>query len=227
VRFARVTLDAPARLLDELTAFYGELLGLPVVERSDAGVAVQVGETRLELRSGAGEPFYHVALLVPGDRWEPALEWAVRTVELLPAVGTSDVVFDFAFWDAHAVYFHDPAGSIVELIAHAGLDERGAGGPFGGAELVGVSEVGLVGDPAELAAKLRDELGLELWDGDVDGPGALGFVGEKGRTLILAPPSRGWLPTGRPAMAYPVDVVLEGARAGGRLEIGPYALREA
>ena len=47
----------------------------------------------------------------------------------------------------------------------------------------------------------------------MDGENSLGFVGEKGRTLILAPPGRGWLPTGRPAEAHPVELVLELAGA--------------
>ena len=36
---------------------------------------------------------------------------------------TGELVFDFTNWDARAFYFHDPAGSIVELIAHRGIGE--------------------------------------------------------------------------------------------------------
>ena len=39
----------------------------------------------------------------------------------------------------------------------------------------------------------------------------LAFVGEKARTLILCRAGRPWLPTGRPAEAHPVEVVLVGA----------------
>ena len=58
-----------------------------------------------------------------------------------------------------------------------------------------------------------ETFGLELWDGEVEGEDSLAFVGEKGRTLILAPPGRGWLPTGRPAEPYPVELALELAGA--------------
>ena len=91
-------------------------------------VAVRVGETALELREAAGSPFYHVAFLVPGDRFDAALAWAREHVELLPDTETGEPVFDFTNWDAKAVYFHDPAGSIVELIAHRGIGETGATG---------------------------------------------------------------------------------------------------
>ena len=84
-----------------------------------------------------------------------------------------------------ACYFHDPAGNIVELIAHHGVGEAGNTGTFGAGELLGVSEVGLVCDPPSLAEALERELGLEVWDGTVEGEGRLAFVGEKARTLIL------------------------------------------
>ena len=55
-------------------------------------------------------PYYHFALLVPGDRFDAALAWARDRVELLPDRETGEVVFDFANWDAMAIYFHDPGG---------------------------------------------------------------------------------------------------------------------
>ena len=188
-----MTLAAPLDLRD----FYASELGLAL----DGG-AIVVGETRLRLRVEDGEAFYHFALLVPGDRFDAALAWADERVELLGDV------FDFDNWDALAVYFHDPAGNIVELIAHHGLEENGRSGDFAAEELVGLSELGVVGDPPELLHRLQ-ATGLELWDGEVVGENRLGFVGEKGRTFILAPPGRGWLPTDRPAEPPPVVTELE------------------
>ena len=193
MRFAEVTLSAPSDLRD----FYGRGLGLPL-----DGEAIVVGETRLRFEVEEGGAFYHFALLVPGDRFDAALAWAGERVELLGDV------FDFEAWDARAVYFHDPAGSIVELIAHHGLDENGRSGGFEAEELVGFSELGIVGDPTR-ELRLLESGGLSLWDGTIDEPGRLAFVGERGRTLILAPPGRGWLPTGRPAEPHPVEFELD------------------
>ena len=193
MRFADVALAGPPGL----PAFYCDVLGLPL-----DGEAIVAGETRLRFRSETGGAFYHFALLVPGDRFDAALAWAGERVELLGDV------FDFEAWDARAVYFHDPAGNIVELIAHRGLAENHRTGAFTAEELAGFSELGVVGDPPELLRRL-ETIGLELWDGEVEGPGRLGFVGEQGRTFILAPPGRGWLPTGRPAEPHPVAAVLE------------------
>ena len=193
MRFAEVTLSAPLDVRD----FYGGELGLPL-----DGDAIVIGETRLRFDVEEGGAFYHFALLVPGDRFAAALEWAQARAKLLGDV------FEFENWDAEALYFHDPAGSIVELIAHHGLEESGRSGPFAANELVGFSELGIVGDRKSRLRDLEAE-GLELWSGTVDEPDRLAFVGEKGRTLILAPPGRGWLPTDRPAEPHPVEYVLD------------------
>jgi hypothetical protein len=197
MRFVDVTLAAPL----DLRGFYGGELGLPL-----DGDAIVVGETRLRFRVEEGGAFYHLAFLVPGDRFDAALAWARAEVELLGDV------FDFEAWDARAVYFHDPAGNIVELIAHHGLEENGRRDEFTASELAGLSELGVVGDPPSLLAEL-EAIGLELWDGTVAEPGSLAFIGERGRTFILAPAGRGWLPTGRPAEPHPVeaDIRLDGA----------------
>ena len=184
MRFRKVRLRAPAQLLTELTAFYG---------------GIDTGETELEFAAGEGEPFYHFAFLAPPDRFDE--------------LSAGHEVFDFDNWDARAFYFHDPAGNIVELIAHQGLE-----GPLG------LSELGLVGDTTAMADGLRP-LGLELWDGTLDEPGRLAFFGERGRTLILAPQARGWMPTGRPAERHPLEAELSGVGPGSvELEAGLYRI---
>jgi len=201
MHFRYVRLHAPARALETLRAFYGERLELP---------GLRIGETQLELTAGEGEPFYHFAFLVPGNRFAAALEWIGERAGLLPDRETGEVVFDFENWDAYGCYFHDPAGNIVELLAHRGIDESDATGPFAGTELLGFSELGLVGDRAAMAGVLRVALAMPLWQGTVEEEDRLAFVGEPGRTLILAPAGRGWLPTGRPAERHPIEAVLSG-----------------
>jgi hypothetical protein len=163
---------------------------------------IDTGETELEFVPGEGEPFYHFAFLAPPESF----------AELGPA----KEVFDFPAWDATAVYYDDPAGNIVELIGHRGLP-----GPLG------MSELGLVGDTTAMADEVR-ALGLELWDGTLDEPGRLAFLGERGRTLILAPQGRGWMPTGRPAERHPLEAELSGVTRGSvELEAGLYRISGA
>jgi catechol 2,3-dioxygenase-like lactoylglutathione lyase family enzyme len=208
--FVCVRLQAPAAELPALTDFYGARLGMEL-EQVDDLLALTIGATRLEFQASEGEPFYHFALLAPGNRFEGALDWARERTELLPDPESGDVVFDFTNWDAAACYFHDPVGNIVEVIAHRGVGETHAVGSFAAAELLGLSELGLVGDTRAMARQLGTELGLELWDGTLDEPGRLAFVGEAARTLILSPAARPWLPTGREAEAHSIEVLLSGS----------------
>jgi catechol 2,3-dioxygenase-like lactoylglutathione lyase family enzyme len=194
VNFKQVRLRAPAHLLADLREFYDR---------------IDTGETKLEFAAGEGEPFYHFALLAPPERFD---ELVSSRPDLLPDPETGEVVFDFDFWEAKAFYFHDPAGNIVELVAHRGLEDP-----------TGLSELGLVGDKRAMAAELQ-KLGIELWDGTLE-DGRLAFMGQRGRTLILAPPGRGWMPTGRPSERHPVEVELSGPPAGAvELEGGLYRI---
>jgi catechol 2,3-dioxygenase-like lactoylglutathione lyase family enzyme len=221
MEFLRVRLRASRDRMSALRQFYTETLGL----RRGGVNAYAIGVTELEFEPGAGEPFYHFALLVPGDRFDASLAWADERVHLLPGGDFKDIVFDFDNWDALACYFHDPAGNIVELIAHHGVGEGCATGPFNASELLGFSEVGLVGNPLEMASSL-EQLGLQVWDGKLDEPDRLAFVGERARSLILSPEGRGWLPTRRPAESHPVAVSLGGPPTGEVTTAGHRVWRE-
>jgi catechol 2,3-dioxygenase-like lactoylglutathione lyase family enzyme len=211
---ARLELSAPAGLARPLAAFHEERLGLP----ADGPLAFA------EVADGS-RPFHHVAFLVPAGRFDAAHAWAGARFDLLPHDGSTVVAFPA--WHARACYLHDPAGNILELIAHD--DEvagAGSAAPFSPTELLGISEAGLVvADPAAAAEALRAGLGLELWAGGVAGPAPLGFVGRRAHTLILSAPGRGWLPTGRPAEIHPATVVLTGAGTDAEVAVGPHVIR--
>ena len=168
LRIARAELAVAAARLDALTGFYGQTLGLPV-EPADGRVVVPVGGDVLELVAAedATKPFHHFALLVPGDRFDAAHAWLGERVERL-ARDDGETVFAFDFWDARAAYFHDPAGNIVELIAHAGVAEQpGAAGDFAAAELAGLSEVGDRRRPPSGSRRdARARAGDRIWSGD-------------------------------------------------------------
>ncbi|MCB0874785.1 MAG: hypothetical protein KDB46_01160 [Solirubrobacterales bacterium] len=203
-----LALETSASAAPELMEFYGARLGLETVSSADGGVEVAVGGAKLVLHPSAGDPFHHFALLVPADRFEAARAWITGATELLG--GGRGPVFEFAAWSARAVYFTDPAGNIVELISHRGVGEPGAGGPFSGDELLGISEAGLVVAEPAAAARLLGVAGVPVWDGD---PGAgIAFAGRKGHTLVLSSPERNWMPTKRRATPFRTEVT---ARAGG------------
>lgn len=190
---------AEVRLGGDPGTFYEDVLGI---------AGGRIGDSTLTF-SGEGAAFYHFAFLVPGDRFDAARSWLDERVALLATI-------PFPAWDAHACYFHDPAGNIVELIAHRGIGEAGRGGAFSPGELLAISELGLVGaDARELEA-----FGLPAWD-RFD---PLVFCGRRAHTLIATPAGRGWVPTGRPAEVHPAEVGISGVDGELRPEGLPYLL---
>lgn len=218
MRFVDVRFQVARERVSELKAFYLDRLAFDAREQvGEDLLALEVGSAaaRFTEASESEAPFYHFAFLVPGNRFDAAYTWLAARAKLLPNPDTGDTLFDFDNWNALACYCLDPAGNIVELIAHRGVSETSTEGPFSLRELVDFSEVGLVvPDKVGSVAFLDQQVGLHVWDGEVADPDRLVFVGEKARTLILCPPGRGWLPTSRPAEAYPVELTLRGAREG-------------
>lgn len=205
----RVALAVSEARLDPVARFYLDELGL-AGERRGRTLRLAVGEAglRFAAQAAAGsDPFYHFALLVPGNRFEAARRWLGARAPLLTRPGSDETDFEFTAWDARACYAHDPAANIVELIAHRGLGESTETSDFAAAELRGISEIGIVDPDPPAALERLQAVGLELWSGEATArPTTLAFVGRKAHTLILCPTGRPWFPTGRPAEAYPVEV---------------------
>jgi catechol 2,3-dioxygenase-like lactoylglutathione lyase family enzyme len=214
MRILRMHLAAAQRTAEGLQRFYGDQLGFPVLDDGDPH-RFAAGGTCLEFSSTSErEPFYHFALRVPRNRFDVAREWLARYAKLVSEPGSDATTFEFPNWNAEACYALDPAGNIVELIAHHGLPEEAPdSGPFAATELLGVCEVGLVGPDTPAMGRALEPLGIKLWDGTLDVPGRLAFMGAADGTLILAPPGRGWMPTGREAEAWAVEVEVVGVRA--------------
>jgi catechol-2,3-dioxygenase len=150
------------------------------------------GSTRVRFAPGPAV-CSHFAINV-GD-FDAAVGWARgRAEELL----RDDV--PFPDWRARALYFYDPAGNLVELIAR----ERAPGDAL----LIGVSEVGLpVADVGVAVEFLEAELGLPHFSGNKEDFSA---VGDDHGLFILVPVGRPWLFTDRPASDASLRVTIEG-----------------
>lgn len=213
MRILRVCLAAAQETDAALRRFYTDQLGFPPFDGGGQH-GFGVGGTRLEFSPTSDrEPFYHFALRVPRNRFVAAREWLARHAELLSEPDSNETTFQFPNWNAEACYAHDPGGNIVELIAHRGLPgESPCSGPFAATELLGVCEIGLVGDNPPAMARALERIGIKLWDGTLDLPGRLAFMGGPDGTLILAATGRGWMPTEREAELFEVNVDVAGAQ---------------
>jgi hypothetical protein len=200
----KAELQAPADRFTELETFYSGILGIPA---SDAGH--RIGKSELVFTGVAAMPYYHYAMLVPCNRFDAAQAWLDQRVHLLPVDRAGGTVSYFNFWDAHSVYFHDPAANIVEFIAHAGVGASEASGEFSAEELLQLSEIGLVGDKRALVGAICS-LGVAVSDGSAEEEDQLVFIGPPTSSIIISPSDRGWMPLGRPAERHPVELTLRG-----------------
>ena len=214
MHFLHVKLDAAQARAAALRRFYGDELGFPDVRGKSKGPVFEVGTTVIEFTPiDRGRPFYHFALRVPRNRFTAAREWLGEQTELLRDEESGETTFRFDNWNADACYALDPCGNIVELIAHHELPEEGSEGTaFSADEILGLCELGLVGGDTRNMASALVTLGIPLWDGTVDEPGRLAFMGDREGVLILSPEGRGWMPTGRAAEQHRVEALVSGER---------------
>jgi catechol-2,3-dioxygenase len=161
---------------EALTAWYGDTLGA-------AGLPISFVPGKTEAQHFA----VHVADL---EAWRERL-----AVPLIRDDEGADE-FDFSHWGgARAIYFEDPEGNIVELIAR----------PNARPEL-SLAEVGLpVEDVGAAVAALEDELGLPHYDGD---RATFSAVGDDDGLLIVVSLGRGWFPPRVPAGKAPIEVTI-------------------
>lgn len=185
--------------------FYGGRLGLPVRR---AGEAVEVALRDSTIRFGRADPGldarYHFAINVPGDSIRAAVAWLSERAE--PLAFDGDPVRNDV--GAGCVYFLDPAGNVVELIAAPHIEADGA--EFGPAALIEVAEIGIAAaDVAATGAAVQEAFGEPIRWSDSE----LTAVGDHHAVVIVAPIGRGWIPVDLTAAPLPTEVV---AYDGGR-----------
>ena len=105
-----------------LRKFYGESLGLRL-ETLAQGFLARAGNSLLRFRPVTdGEPVYHIAFNIPENQIEAARDWLSQRATLIPHFQTGDTIIDWPAWNAHSVYFLDPAGNLLEVIARHALN---------------------------------------------------------------------------------------------------------
>jgi catechol 2,3-dioxygenase-like lactoylglutathione lyase family enzyme len=208
VNLAEITL-ASARP-EAQRAFYSGPLGLEVAG-AEGMPGVRIGTGRLVFEPGSWSP-QHIAFRIPSAAYADALAWLGSRVELLTG---ADGGPEFAFpdWNADAMYFRDPDGNVLELIAHHDLLEPYAP-PFAPGAMLGVCEVGVpVDDMGAFLHWLEGRTGARRWSGDGV---TFAAAGDKRGSLIVVPRGRPWHPVpGSDALAGPLGIDL--GDAGGQI----------
>ena len=224
VRLRRLQLKAPD--LKAQAAFYRDVLRLPVEASADR-VVVTAGYSEIEFRQAApGEkPFYHFAFTIPENQLENAMVWLEPRCAIANIKKSRRKTIQFRNWDAEACYFFDPAGNILEFIAHRPL-KNGTSAAFSEAQILHVSEIGLVApDVPATEAKVGEVLGLTPYRGSSENFAPLGGVNG---LLIVVPENRVWLPTTDVhAAVFDTGIVAEGVDSDLMWEGLPYRVKRS
>jgi catechol-2,3-dioxygenase len=224
--------------LEQMKEFYHQVLGLRILEETPDRLTLAGGETPVTLGKAGpddGEPFYHFAFNIPENKLLAARTWQKERTPLLPIPARlrdpqyPDDVVDYRHWNAHSIFFFDPAGNVVEYIARHDL-KNATRGSFASQDILYASEIGLiVDDVPATASKLKEVVGLEQYRGGSDQFTALGdehgllLVMKRGRILSFdaeelkaaavfrtAASVRGVKPTKYSFPNAPYEVIVEG-----------------
>jgi catechol 2,3-dioxygenase-like lactoylglutathione lyase family enzyme len=198
-----------ANNLAEQATFYRDVLQLPV-EEIDSLVRVTAGTSQIEFSpsSDVERPFYHFAFNIPENQLNDAMAWLSPRCPIANIRDTTDKVVHFENLNAHSCYFFDPAGNILEFIAHHDVD-NGTSIPFDASHMLRICEIGIVvPDVAATIDQVAGTLGLTPYRGFTNTFAPLGDING---VLIVCKKDRIWLPTTDvEAAVFPTHVLLEG-----------------
>jgi len=197
IRGLELLCGAPlARMKD----FYHRSLGLAVAGEEPGRLTIAAGATPITFVSAdKGRPFYHFAFNIPENKVRAARDWQKDRSPLLPIPqhlrdpAYPDDVVNYSHWNAHSVFFLDPAGNVVEYIGRHDLNNARPGG-FGSEDVLYASEIAfVVDDVAATAGRLKAAVGVGQYRGASDQFAALGdehgllLVMKRGRILNFDP----------------------------------------
>ena len=194
--------------LKKLVHFYSDVLELPIQIVGQSKITIGIGGTALVFEQVKGaDPFYHFAINVPSNKIEEAKTWLNSRVDLIWMDDYKSDVADFRNWNAKSVYFYDPAGNILELIARFDLENK-TDEPFSSAQFLCISEIGLVIKPDELdnaTERLLKDYDLHYFARQPPLP-QFRAIGDNNGLLIVVPEKRNWYPTTKPCGIFPMKV---------------------
>ncbi|HYJ62573.1 MAG TPA: hypothetical protein VEV62_02430 [Parafilimonas sp.] len=208
--------------IDELYAFYKNVLQLDVMKSGAKTVLISAGKTRLIFQetNDTEKPFYHFAFNISSNKIKESLKWLKDKVEVLWIEEYKSYIAEFTNWNARSVYFFDVAGNVVELIARFDLDDE-VDELFSSSHIRNVSEIGIVFNAEQFDASVNhimQEYQLEYFSKQ---PPLKHFraIGDDEGLFIVVPEQRNWYPTNIPCKIFPLTIVFENNNKEYRLKL--------
>jgi catechol 2,3-dioxygenase-like lactoylglutathione lyase family enzyme len=193
----------------QMKKFYSDVLGFSLLNEDKNSFRIAIGTSELEFSSKEveGSPYYHFAFNIPANKFNEAKVWTRERVSLLDEDGEDEV--NFVHLPAHAFYFYDPAGNIVEFISRQSVSEDSTE-PFSIKSILNISEISLTVDDAISAGEKLTVIGVNERDNNAIGSKMLNFMGERenGVFILLTQPGRKWFFSDKIAAIYPLEITL-------------------
>lgn len=198
--------------LPELLDFYVQRLGFALQTQEEGKFTLIAGTSLLHFEQAKEvletSPFYHFAFNIPENQFGEAQSWLKnKSLEILPFQGQQ--IIDFPNWNAHSLYFLDPAGNILELIARHDLPNA-IDQPFNASSICEISEVGFpVPEIAPFYQDLHQQFGLPMYS-QISNLNTFCAAGDPQGLFIIVPLNRAWFPTQRINGIFHIRILMEG-----------------
>ncbi|MFH6936890.1 VOC family protein [Flavobacterium sp. FlaQc-30] len=194
--------------IKQTALFYQDILGLPILENNSEFVTIKAGNSTLKfIENSDFSSIYHFAFNIPENKLDEAIEWCKNKVDLI-VIEDQNVITNFENWNAHAVYFYDNNGNLLEFIARHDLDNFQTE-EFSSKSILNISEIGIVNEnPLELGNQLIAKHGLNFFTKNTNSE-AFAAIGDDEGLLIMVRPNRNWYPTQTPSESNKTAIRLE------------------
>lgn len=197
--------------IEELYSFYTETIGLRG-NLTDTQCALKTANnSEIVFNKTPESSYYHFAFNIPTNKVYEAHKWLEGRVNTLPEPESGNSIIHFVDWNAHAVYFKDPAGNVVEFIARHDLDNKSTH-HFSARDILSISEIGVPSNNIlENFEKLHDQLWLQRYSGDFE---KFCAAGDEEGLIILTQTERNWFPTEVKSEIFPFEADVEHLQKG-------------
>jgi hypothetical protein len=198
-------LEIKSNNLAKSREFWSESLNLPVIDSAQNEFTVQLGNSRLKFSFTASGGFIvnHFSILIPNNQIENALDWLKNPdgkyingpsspVKIIKDEKTGAEIISNPIQNARSIYFEDPTGNIVELVARKDFGTE-VMGEFSSDQFLKIVEVAAV---SKSISKCYDILKSEF--NVVEFPGSTsGYkpVGGGDGSILLINFDKPWKPT--------------------------------
>lgn len=210
-----IEINLLANGIRSLKEFYSRVLELPLLTESDNSFTVMVGSSQLTFSESPSnmQPYYHFAFNITNYKYEAALKWLKEKGITINQINESEIHY-FKAWQAHSIYFYDPAGNIVGLIARESTQQQSiiSRSNFSPTDILNVSEIGLPAtDVSELSHYIQDLLNEQVY---ISSNTLFSPIGDEEGLIIISSLDRHWKGSNKQVKIFPVEVSTQSEKEG-------------